>query len=120
MDSLLNSAHQIASVSGTVLTNAEHTHSNSQLIAERITELAGHTQRISVFLDVIRDIANKTDLLALNAALEGTRAGEAGRGFSLVASQMQRLTVSVMDSVEDIKGLTADIREATSSSVLAT
>ena len=120
METLLQSANQISDVSTKVLENAERTHDNSQMIAERITELAGHTHRISGFLEVIKDIANKTDLLALNAALEGTRAGEAGRGFSLVASQMQRLTVNVMDAVEDIKGLTADIREATTSSVLAT
>ncbi len=120
METLLMSANQISEVSSAVLENAERTHDNSQMIAERITELAGHTHRIAGFLEVIKDIANKTDLLALNAALEGTRAGEAGRGFSLVASQMQRLTVNVMDAVEDIKGLTADIREATTSSVLAT
>lgn len=120
MDSLLGSAQQISSASTAVLDNAERANANSQLIAERITELAQHTQRIAAFLEVIRDIANKTDLLALNAALEGTRAGEAGRGFSLVASQMQRLTVNVMDQVEDIKALTADIREATSAAVLAT
>jgi len=120
METLLQSANQISEVSSKVLKNAERTHDNSQMIAERITELANHTQRIAGFLEVIKDIANKTDLLALNAALEGTRAGEAGRGFSLVASQMQRLTVNVMDAVEDIKGLTADIREATTSSVLAT
>ncbi len=120
MESLLQSSQQISGVSGNVLDNAESTHANSQMIAERINALSEHTTRIANFLNAIKEIANKTDLLALNAALEGTRAGEAGRGFSLVAGQMQRLTVNVMDAVEDIKSLTTDVREATGSTVLAT
>src|SRR4029077_20627123 len=93
---------------------------NSQVVAERIAALSGHTRRISEILEVIKDIANKSDLLALNAALEGTKAGEAGRGFSLVAAQMQRLAENVMGSVQDIKKLVADIRDASQAAVLAT
>ncbi|MGC4113811.1 MAG: methyl-accepting chemotaxis protein [Myxococcales bacterium] len=59
-------------------------------------------------------------MLALNAALEGTKAGEAGRGFSLVATQMQKLAENVMGSVRDIKELAATITQATQASVLAT
>lgn len=120
MESLLNSANRIAQTSQQVQDDAEQTHNNNRNINERITQLAQHTDRIGEFLEIIRDIANKTELLSLNAALEGTRAGEAGRGFSLVASQMQRLTENVMSAVRDIKQLTADIREATTASVLAT
>jgi methyl-accepting chemotaxis protein len=103
-----------------VLANAESTQRNNQIITERIGELTARSQRIVEILEVIKDIANKSELLALNAALEGTKAGEAGRGFSLVATQMQRLAENVMGSVRDIKTLTAAIREATSASVLAT
>lgn len=120
MEGLLDSGRQITKTSQAVLQNAERAQQNSQVVAERIAALSAHTQRITEILDVIKDIANKSDLLALNAALEGTKAGEAGRGFSLVANQMQRLAENVMGSVRDIKELTATITEATQSAVLAT
>ncbi|HSI05923.1 MAG: methyl-accepting chemotaxis protein [Myxococcota bacterium] len=117
---LLGSARQVTSVAQGVLANAESTQRNNQIINERIRELTIRSQRIVEILEVIKDVANKSELLALNAALEGSKAGEAGRGFSLVASQMQRLAESVMGSVRDIKDLTAVMREATNASVLAT
>lgn len=120
MESLTSLGGRIRGASETVLGNAERTHHNNELIAERIGQLTSHTERIGEILEVIRDIANKTDLLALNAALEGTKAGEAGRGFSLVATQMQRLAERVMGAVRDIQSLTSDIHEATTASVLAT
>jgi methyl-accepting chemotaxis protein len=103
-----------------VFRNVEQTQSTSERIAERITTLSGHTRRITAILDVIRGIANKSDILALNASLEGARAGDAGRGFSLVASQMQRLAENVMDSVKDVSALTDDIEAATNATVMAT
>jgi len=120
MESLLDSAREIGRASNDVLGNAENTQQNSQLVSERIAALSQHSERIAEILEVIKDIANKSDLLALNAALEGTKAGEAGRGFSLVATQMQRLAENVMGSVRDIKELTATITEATQATVLAT
>jgi len=120
MDTLLKSAAHIADTAQAVLQNAETTQSNSRLVADRIATLTAHTARISEILQGINEIANKSDLLALNAALEGTKAGEAGRGFSLVANQMQRLAENVMASVVDIKKLTSTIKEATRETVLAT
>jgi methyl-accepting chemotaxis protein len=120
MDSLLESSRSIAKSSELVLSNAEMTLRNNKLVAERYAQLSAQVQRITEILELIKDIANKSDLLALNAALEGTKAGEAGRGFSLVAAQMQRLAENVMASVQDIKKLVADIREASQAAVLAT
>lgn len=120
MESLLASGQHIAEVSETVLGTAERTHKNNEIIAERIGQLSAHTERVGEILQVIKEIAGKSDILALNAALEGAKAGEAGRGFSLVASQMQRLAENVMGAVKDIQVLTADIQEATTQSVLAT
>jgi len=68
--------------------HAEDNREHHRQVDENLALLVSHTQRIGEALDVIKDIANKTDLLALNAALEGTKAGEAGRGFSIVATQM--------------------------------
>ena len=58
--------------------------------------------------------------MALNASLEATRAGEAGRAFSLVASEMRRLAERITASVQDVKTLLVDIRSAGTSSAVAT
>ncbi len=120
MGSLVSTGDQVNAAIDVVLRNAEQTQGKNQLIGESIARLSGTTERIGETLESIRDIAHKSDLLALNAALEGTKAGEAGRGFSLVATQMQRLAENVMESVVNVKALTADIRKASSASVLAT
>lgn len=117
---LLESSGQIAVSARGVAENASATLHNAQLIANRIHTLTAQTQRITEILEIIKEVANKSELLALNAALEGAKAGEAGRGFSLVASQMQRLAESVMESVKGVKELTTDIREATNATALAT
>lgn len=117
---LLDSSSQIAASARGVAENAAATLRNAQAIASRIHTLTEHTHRITEILEIIKDVANKSELLALNAALEGAKAGEAGRGFSLVASQMQRLAESVMESVRGVKQLTSDIREATNATALAT
>jgi methyl-accepting chemotaxis protein len=64
-------------------------------------------------VEVIDEIADRSDLLALNAALEGAKAGDAGRGFSIVAAEMRRLAENVMESTKEIKNLITEIREAT-------
>lgn len=120
MSALQASANQIANAAQAVLGNAERSQQNSTLVVERIAKLSSQTERITEVLGVIMGIANKSDLLALNAALEGTKAGDAGRGFSLVASQMQRLAEDVMRSVSDIRELTGAVMEATQGTVLAT
>lgn len=117
---LLQSSRQIAGAARGVTENATATLENAELISDRLRTLTEHAQRITELLELIRDVANKSELLALNAALEGAKAGEAGRGFSLVASQMQRLAESVMESVKIVKELTADVRKATQATALAT
>jgi methyl-accepting chemotaxis protein len=117
--SMLSSSREIASTAGEVLTNAEQTVTTSETVGARVATLASHTERVSEILDTIRSIANKAELLALNAALEGAKAGEAGRGFSLVAARMQGLAEAVLDAIKGIRRLTADIREATNATVLS-
>jgi methyl-accepting chemotaxis protein len=120
LNDLLASAREIGSSADGVLNSAERSQSNSQNVAQRIADLSSHTRRIAEILEVIRDLANRSELLALNAGLEGTKAGEAGRGFSHVAAQMQRFSESVMGSVKRIRELTVTITEATDATVLAT
>ncbi len=120
MDSLSQSAaHVSESVQG-VLANAEQTLQNTDDMVERIGLLSLHAGRIGQILEVIRDIADRSDLLALNGSLEASRAGEGGAGFALVASEMRRLAERVTASVEDIKKLVVDIRDSGSTTVTAT
>jgi len=120
MQSLLEAATYISDSAQGVLTNAQRSKETSDLTASKIGELNGHAGRMGEILDVIREIANRSDLLALNASLEGTRAGEAGRGFSLVATEMRRLAERVMASVQDVKVLVTDVRASSTSTVLVT
>jgi methyl-accepting chemotaxis protein len=119
LSTLSTSAKEIASATSAVYSNAEVAQQTNNQTAEAIRELSGHTARIGEIVSFIKDVANKSDLLALNAALEGTKAGDAGRSFSLVATQMQRLAEQIMGSLKDIDALTEDIRRATRSTVSA-
>jgi methyl-accepting chemotaxis protein len=120
MQALLEGAANISESARGVLANAERTRETNDLTTAKIAELSGHANRIGEILEVIRDIADRSDLLALNASIEGTRAGEAGRAFSLVAGEMRRLAERVTASVQDVKALVADIRASGSSTVMAT
>ena len=102
-----------------VLERAEIGQQSAKTIGERIGELSTHSKQITDVLTLVEKIANKSEILALNAALEGTKAGEAGRGFSLVAQQMQRLAEQVMGSVKKIESLTTDVSQASGAAVLA-
>ena len=116
---LLDASTSMNRIGDDVLGHAEITQRSAQTIGTRIHDLSTSTTTITEVLALVKDIANKSEILALNAALEGTKAGEAGRGFSLVAQQMQRLAEQVMDSVKKIEGLTGEISGASSGAVLA-
>ena len=98
----------------------EEIRENTQSIADRILRLNEKSKDISVIVDMIDKIADKTDLLALNAALEGSKAGEAGKGFSLVAAEMRKLAVSVVESTKEIKRIIGEIQEAAAAAVQTT
>jgi methyl-accepting chemotaxis protein len=120
MDSLSESAAHVSEAVQGVLGNAERTLHNTDDMVRRIGELTSHANRIGEILEVIRDIADRSDLLALNGSLEASHAGDGGRGFALVASEMRRLAERVTASVADVKKLVSDIRDSGSSTVMAT
>ncbi|MEM9694170.1 MAG: methyl-accepting chemotaxis protein [Myxococcota bacterium] len=112
-------ARTIAETSSSVLANAESTLANSELALERMKRLHEEARRIEQLLETISAVARRSEVLALNAALEGSRAGAAGRGFSLVASHMKDLAASTSDAVADVKELTASISTSTQETALA-
>jgi methyl-accepting chemotaxis protein len=120
VETLSASSDQVADDAATVREMAQKSLASTQHTAEQTRLVSAHSDRIGEILSLIQDIADKSDLLALNAALEGTKAGEVGRGFSLVAAEMRRLSEHVMDSVRDIRKLVADMHGASHASVLAT
>jgi len=120
MDSLSESAAHVSESVRGVLSNAERTLENTDGMVRRISELSTHAGRIAEILEVIREVADKSDLLALNGSLEANRAGEQGHGFALVAAEMRRLAERVTASVTDVKRLVSDIRESGSTTVMAT
>ncbi|MBU8900742.1 methyl-accepting chemotaxis protein [Corallococcus sp. H22C18031201] len=93
---------------------------DNQAIALAVVRLNKRVQQIGKIVEFINGVADKSDLLALNAELEGTKAGEVGRGFSLVAAEMRRLAENVLESTKEIEGLIEEVREASAAAVSAT
>ena len=78
---------------------------------ELIDGLAARTEEIRRITDVIQSIASQTNLLALNAAIEAARAGEAGRGFAVVADEVRSLAARTASATEEVGRMVTDIRE---------
>ncbi|RKH67648.1 methyl-accepting chemotaxis protein [Corallococcus interemptor] len=93
---------------------------DNQAIGSAVVRLDKRVQQIGKIVEFINGVADKSDLLALNAELEGTKAGEVGRGFSLVAAEMRRLAENVLESTKEIEGLIEEVREASAAAVTVT
>ncbi len=91
--------------------NLQRLASESETSAHEVETLAQRADEIGAIVKLIHDVADQTNLLALNAAIEAARAGEAGRGFAVVADEVRKLAERTSTATRDISNLVTRIRD---------
>ena len=88
-------------------------------VTQRVLGLGERSQQIGEIIDLINDLSDETHLLALNAAIEAAGAGEHGRRFAVVAAEVKSLANRALAAAKEVKGVIAEIQQATNTAVLA-
>ncbi len=90
------------------------------LIVNHMLDLGKKSQHIGAVLDIVSELAEQTNILAINATIEAAGAGEAGRRFAIVADEIRKLADRVAGSTKEIRDLIEDVRSAVNTTVMAT
>lgn len=90
------------------------------LVVGHMLELGKKSQQIGGILDIVSELAEQTNILAINATIEAAGAGEAGKRFAVVAEEIRKLADRVAGSTKEIRGLIDDVRGAVNTTVMAT
>ena len=90
------------------------------LVVHHMVALGQKSQQIGAVLDIVAELAEQTNILAINATIEATGAGESGRRFAVVADEIRKLADRVSGSAKEIRGLIDDVRAAVNTTVMAT
>ena len=101
----------IASAIEQIAASATEIHTNEQSLHDSIKEIMAISEQINEVSDFIKEIADETKMLGLNAAIEAARAGDAGRGFGVVAEEIRSLSAQSKSTVPKIKELTDSIKK---------
>lgn len=112
-----NNATQGSSAVSQTIASMDRIRDNTQEAARRIKRLGEVSQEVSTIVRLIEDIADRTTVLALNASIQAAAAGEAGRGFSVVAEEVQRLAERATEATREIEDLVKDIQSETAETV---
>ncbi len=102
-----------------LLTGMEHIGERMTSIAETIVRLSEQSQEVGEITDTVEDLAEQSNLLAVNAAVEAAKAGEYGRGFSVVAQEIKSLAEQSKQSAKEVQRILKDIQKATGAAVMA-
>ncbi|WP_019508609.1 methyl-accepting chemotaxis protein [Pleurocapsa sp. PCC 7319] len=102
------------------LTGMENLKMRVREIAEQIMNLSEQTGQISTISELVEDVANQTNILALRASVEAARVGEEGKGFGVVADEIRKLADESRSSANTINNLVAEIQAAMNSAVMVT
>ncbi len=112
-DETREKAQQGAAIVQNAVHSIEEVYQQVHTIKNDIDKLGQEAEGIGQILEVISDIADQTNLLALNAAIEAARAGEAGRGFAVVADEVRKLAEKTMSATKEVGDAIRGIQEGT-------